>query len=75
MQQWRVRTAPHRLGPALASETGDGFLAQTEVSELDVTVCIQEDVLRLQVAIHDVKLVQMLQRQYELSRVQAHPRL
>ena len=47
------------------------LLRQPEVCHLDVPFRIKKDVLWLQVTIHDVQAVQVLQRQNELCTVQA----
>jgi hypothetical protein len=46
-------------------------LAEAKVAERDVAVVVQQDVLRLEVAVHDVERVQVLEHEEELRAVEA----
>lgn len=46
------------------------FLGDTEVRELEVAVGVEEDVFRLEVAVYDVHLVEVLEREEDLCRVE-----
>lgn len=52
----------------------DVLLAQTEVGQLDVTLCVQQNVLGLEIAIDDAQRVQMFQRADDLGQVETGPR-
>ncbi len=50
-------------------------LGEAEVAELDEALAVDEDVLRLQVAVHDGVVVQVLQRQHYARDVEARQAL
>mmetsp|Transcript_4405 Transcript_4405/g.16062 ORF Transcript_4405/g.16062 Transcript_4405/m.16062 type:complete len:287 (-) Transcript_4405:489-1349(-) len=51
------------------------ILAVSEVSEADVALVVEQDVLRLQVSVDDAHLMKILQRQDYLSSIEASARL
>lgn len=60
---WRqvLRRAAKRVGAGLA------VLGETEVCQFEVSLLVNEDVLRLQIAIDDVLLVQILEHESNLG--------
>jgi hypothetical protein len=46
-------------------------LREAKVAELDVTRLVDEDVLGLEVAVHDVRLVEVLEREHNARDVEA----
>ena len=46
------------------------MLREAEVRDLDVAVKIEQDVLRLEVAVDDVERVQVVERERDLGRVE-----
>ena len=53
----------------------DVLLAQAEVGEDDVALLVEQDVLGLQVPVHDVEGVEVAQGAGDLGGVEARPRL
>ena len=56
-----------RLGLALIV---DAFLGQTEVGKFDVTFCVNQDVLWLQISVYHIQVVYVLHSQNDLSYVE-----
>ena len=49
------------------------LLGETEIYEFDVAVDIDDDILRLQVSVYNVLLMQDLEGEKDLCRVELHP--
>ena len=68
-----LRRAAERVRrPVAGGEGSHVLLAQAEIRKLNVPISIQQNVLGLQITVHDVLLVQMVQRKYQLRGVQLH---
>ena len=57
-----------RVGPVSFLKV---LLAQPKICQLYVAIQINEDVLRLQVPVYDISLMQVLYRKYDLSNYDA----
>eukprot|EP00968_Pinguiococcus_pyrenoidosus_P002425 scaffold135_cov249-Pinguiococcus_pyrenoidosus.AAC.9 len=68
-----LRGAAHALGTR--RRLLDARLCKAKVPKLDVAIVLEEDVLGLQVAVHDVPRVEMLQCERQLGRVEARDSL
>jgi len=53
----------------------DALLAKTEVRQLHVTICIEEDIFRLQISIDNTVLVEAFECAQDLSCIEDRPRL
>mmetsp|Transcript_12468 Transcript_12468/g.39862 ORF Transcript_12468/g.39862 Transcript_12468/m.39862 type:complete len:321 (-) Transcript_12468:69-1031(-) len=61
--------ATERSGPMVYLR--DALLAESKVGQLDVSIGVQQDILRLEIAVHDVALVHVVQSKHQLCRVEA----
>lgn len=60
------------VGGGVLGEVG---LGKTKITKCNVTICVEKDVLRLQVPVHNVVIVQVLQRKNKLCNVKFGARL
>jgi hypothetical protein len=63
--------ATEGLGASLWSSAGDAALGETKVSEADVALSIEQQILRLEVSVDDIIGVESLQSRGDLSGVEA----